>query len=202
MDSLIPPLDYETALDAISLISAIAPGFLISLARSRFITGRIKSVAEAGLEYVVFSAVYYAVAGPLFLWFDAPTWYSVPIFMFAAPIAIGLVFGVIHQTGVANWIGNMTRMKLTHPAPTSWDYVFGGLNGGVWIVVTLQDHAPVYGFFGDLSFAASDLTRRDLYIQDVRNDDWTETEDSGRTRSIWISEEQIVMVEIIKDEEN
>jgi hypothetical protein len=200
MNSIISLIEFETLAALLVAVGAFSPGFLIVLFRSRFITGRLESFSEAGLKYVVASAIYYSASAPLFLYLEVYEWYSLSLLFFIIPILIGVAMGSLHQFGVLAWLSRRMRLSPSHPAPTSWDYVFGSLRSESWIIVTLKNHEQVFGFFGDRSFASSELGNRDIYIQDLRDPYWKPLEDDGRTRGLWISEEEIVMVQLITNE--
>jgi len=53
-----------------------------------------------------------------------------------------------------------------HPVPTAWDYVFSQ-SAGSWMIITLADASTVAGVFSARSFASSDPSDRDLYLEQI-----------------------------------
>jgi hypothetical protein len=188
--------------DVYTAVSLLAPGVIVTFVRSKFLTGRSRTIAEATMEYVVISVVYYAVAIPILNLVPWITDYRSVFLVLVIPALFGCLLGISAQLDLLSWVLarwplSLLKLKIAHPIPTSWDYVFANLKSSVWILVTLKSEERVYGYFGGQSFASSDLSRRDLYIEDIRREDWTPVEDDGRARGIWLSEEEIRLIEII-----
>ena len=188
--------------DVYNVVSLLTPGVIVTYVRSKFLTGRSRTISEATMEYVVISAVYYSITIPLISclpWFRD---HRDILLVLVIPILFGCILGIFAQLDLMTkvldqWPLSLLGVKVAHPIPTSWDYVFANLKSGVWILVTLKSEEKVYGFFGGQSFASSDLSRRDLYVEDIRKEDWMPVEDDGRARGIWLSEEEIRLIEII-----
>lgn len=199
MSELLSIADVKEVYNVVALLT---PGVIITFVRSKFLTGRTRTISEATMEYVVVSIIYYALVVPIFEYF--PSWeprrHLLLVFVF--PVVFGAILGCVAQrdlvskllsTRALSWLG----LKIAHPIPTSWDYLFANLKSGVWILVTLKSGERIFGLFGGQSFASSDLSRRDLYIEDIRDENWSVLEQDGRTRGIWLSEDEIRLVEII-----
>ena len=161
-------------LDQLYLILAfIVPGLVIFFVRSKFITGRRPTHAENILTYLVLSVGYYAltipfVQGALSLrepWFAiAGIWILLTLL---GPAVLGLLLGVLAQKGYGSWIAEKLNITTVHVIPAAWDWRFSRLpRGGLFIMVTLTNDQMVAGFFGRNSFASSDETERDLYIEE------------------------------------
>ena len=190
----------SSLLRALFFLAALAPGFLISLIRSYFTTGRRKAGVQFVGEYVVISAVYYSFAVPFLVWTNAITPLSLMLLFFWAPIALGAVFGAIYQWNALAFLWPRLRVRPVHSAPTAWDYVFGMQRSECWIIVTLKDDRKIYGLFGGKSLASSELGQRDIFIQDLRGQHFAGLEPDGRAHGLWINEGEIAMIEFIADE--
>lgn len=188
--------------DVYGLVALLAPGFIIVFVRSKFLTGRMRTISEATMEFFVSSVVFYTLVIPFVPHIPWVNEDRSLLLVLVLPAVFGTVLGAFAQLDLLSKLLNCklllwTGLKIAHPIPTSWDYVFANLKSAVWILVTLKSGERIFGLFGGQSFASSDLSQRDLYIEDIRNEDWSPIEDDGRTRGIWLSEEEIRLVEII-----
>lgn len=185
-----------------NVVALLAPGFIVTFVRNQFLTGRTRTISETTMEYIIVSVVFYALAIPLIPHLSWMTDDKSILLVLVLPALIGIILGAFAQLEVLSRLLNCgllswTGLKIAHPIPTSWDYVFANLKTGVWVLVTLKSGERIHGLFGGQSFASSDLSRRDLYIEDIRKEDWSALESDGRTRGIWLSEEEIRLIEII-----
>lgn len=154
------------------LITAfIVPGLIIIYMRSRFVTGRMEKMSDAVLGYLVVTLIYYglsvpAIAGILSLEQGLRKtlfWWALII---VGPAVCGLLLGVATQREWLRWIAVKLRLRMVHNTPTSWDWRFSNCEHARFILVTLTDGSLVAGIFGKGSFASTDPSERDLYIQE------------------------------------
>ncbi|MCZ4260474.1 DUF6338 family protein [Limimaricola sp. G21655-S1] len=196
-------MDFSSIFDIGSIgsllttIAALAPGFIIAFVRSKFVIGGAEIASNKYLEFLISSSVYYSAVLPFFLKWSGFGAISIFFLFFGIPLLIGAALGISYQKEYVSRIAARCNLKIAHPVPTAWDYVFSKLEAGTWVVVTLKNYEDIYGYFGGLSFASSDLERRDIYIQDVRDYNWNPVEEPGRARGVWISEDDIVMVQFV-----
>ena len=141
----------------------LVPGIVALSVRSKFIVGRIPSLKEDILVFVVVSLIYYSITIP----FIEPSWLvsepgKVRLWpwiglLLAGPAVFGLILGVGIQIGCAEWLADKIGLNIVHIIPTAWDWHFSKMpRGGVFIMVTLTNDATVAGLFGSNSFASSD----------------------------------------------
>lgn len=190
--------------DAANLLSSlilICPGFLISYFRNVFITGRRRSFSESAVDFLVISAAYYSSVGIAFLSFGLTNLFISFLFLFLLPCVIGVALGFFYQNDGLDWIYNKLKINPVHPASTAWDFAFGRMKKACWIIVTTTDGRKIRGWYNSSSGVSSDLTRRDIYIQDVRDENFLRLESDGRKRGMWISEIEIGYVEFISDQQ-
>ncbi|WGH79748.1 DUF6338 family protein [Jannaschia ovalis] len=195
-------LELASLEHAILAVALLSPGFLLLFGRSQFLTGRIKGVASGSLEYLMVSSIYYALAFPIYKSSGGEGYFSLLIFLLIGPLGLGLLLGFMSQK---NWLRSALGwfgLNLVHHTPTGWDHAFGGRVGEYWVVVNLHSGGVFYGVWGGDSLASSDLSRRDIFIEDVRTRDFQPVEKDGRKRSVWISEVDIRSIEIIKDNQD
>lgn len=98
------------------------------------------------------------------------------------PLAAALLWGVIVLVGPAvlgvglgyasqrQWVGRFLQrlgLKTLAPVPTAWDWRFFNMRNPHWIFVTLKDGSTFSGLFGPNSYASSDPTERDIYIEQL-----------------------------------
>jgi Family of unknown function (DUF6338) len=161
----------------------LAPGLIAVYFRSLFITGRRPKTLEYTVEYVIISAVYFALALPLVelvIAIREPNWLRViswTALLGILPALIGVVLGAGSQKGWWRFIFGKARLALVSSYPTAWDWVFGRLRGPTYVMVTMEDGSRVAGLFGWDSLASSNPEERDLYIDEVYDFDdarqWT-----------------------------
>ncbi len=151
----------------------IVPGIVIVYVRSRFITGRMPSISENVLSFIVLSLIYYSLTA---LFIEQALGFKEPLFIRAAiwsgliligPAAFGIFLGVSAQREWLTWIVNKFDVTIIHVIPTAWDWKFSKVpRGGQFVMITLTNDEKVAGFFGENSFASSDSSERDLYIEE------------------------------------
>lgn len=195
-------MDNVTNLDEVILgIALLGPGFLIMYGRSRFVTGRMVSVASSAFEYLMLSSVYYAFAYPIFRSLGETSQWSLLVFLFLMPVILGLVLGVGTQKEFFRKLLGLVSLNPIHTSPTAWDYLFSNRSGYSWVVVNLNSGGRYYGVLGPNSLASSDLNRRDLFLENSCDCEFKFKEKDGRKRGIWISEGEIRSIEIVEDEQ-
>jgi hypothetical protein len=170
------------SLDAIYLaLGFLVPGLVMVFVRAQFTTGRIPPPKDSLLTYLALSVVYYAfllpAVGPVLRieagYFKALAWL---VMVFVGPALLGLLLGLNARHGYARSLFRRLGLATVHVMPTAWDWKLGGADAH-WVMVTLKDGTRFSGFFGAVSFASSDPTERDLYIEQVYDVDdenqWT-----------------------------
>ena len=193
--------EFSRLLSILFAISGLAPGFIIVYIRNQFVTGRSKSVAQYSAEYGVVTAIYFAAT--LSLFFEKlSTNIGFFLIFFCLPCVIGIVLGVIAQTGVMRHFWSIFGLTMVHPAPTAWDYLFAFKKKPFWIIATMKDGSIVNGYYDrSTSFASSDLSNRDLYIADVTDANFDSVSENGELRGIWINEDDIRCIEFLEKKE-
>ena len=183
-------------------VAMLAPGFLFLFARSRFVTGRMSAVSSATVEFVLASSIYYAVAAPIFFYFDTYTWVSVEILVFWGPLFLGTFFGGLTQWEWAKNASSFFCLNSVTPHPTGWDKAFGSLKGDVWLIIHTVDLGVLYGKFGQNSNASNELSKRDIFLEELRGKNFSEVGEEDEMRGMWIREDQIIAIEIANDRRN
>ncbi|MGM4905453.1 DUF6338 family protein [Tardiphaga sp. 866_E4_N2_1] len=160
----------------------VVPGMIITYVRAQFLTGRIRTMSENVLAYIVLTVLYYGIAAPFVeyvLTFREPgrpkifAWLGLIII---APAFVGLLLGILGQNEFFRRCLQFCRINPIHATPSAWDYTFAKIRGDQFIMVTLSDGATVSGIFGRHSFASSDPAERDLLIQELYDEEggsWT-----------------------------
>lgn len=183
-------------------IALLAPGFLFQLARSMFVTGRISTVSSSTAEYVLSSSIYYAIAAPVFIHISIYNLISLEILVFWGPLLLGVFFGGLTQWKWPLKLSGFLKLNAVTPYPTGWDKAFGSLDGSIWVIIHTKDLGVIFGRFGKKSNASSDLGVRDIFIEEVRGHDFSEVGESDEFRGMWISEDQILAIEIANNRED
>jgi vacuolar-type H+-ATPase subunit I/STV1 len=183
-------------------VAMLAPGFLLLFARSRYVTGRMSAVSSATIEFVLASSIYYAIAAPIFFYFDVYNWISVEILVFWGPLVLGAFFGGLTQWKWAKSASGFFGLNSVTPHPTGWDKAFGSLKGDVWLIIHTIDLGILYGRFGQESNASNDLNKRDIFIEELRDENFAEVGEADEVRGMWIREDQIIAIEVANDRRN
>lgn len=197
MPDLSTDLVGSSATNALFVVAAFAPGLVILWTRSLFLTGRLTSVANAAIEYLVVSSIYYSLAAPLVLKVNRWNWFLLEALFLFAPLLCGLVVAGLSQWNWPRKIAATVGLNPVTPHPTGWDKAFGSLEGEVWLIVHTADLGVVHGRFGDQSNASTLLDRRDIYLEDMRDEEFDHIGSDKEDRGVWIPESQIRSVEII-----
>jgi len=185
----------------------VAPGLILLAVRASLITGRRPKTAEYIVEYLILSALYFAIFWPLVDYLLDPTrsaWSQafIGVLVLALlPAGIGLVWGLGTQKGWWRSFLAELGISLVSSYPTGWDWAFGRLSSPVYILVTFSDGSQVAGLFGYYSLAASTTEERDLYIDEIYdfdgNKQWTPRQPR---QSILIPYRSVKFIEFIRTE--
>ncbi|MFO1114673.1 MAG: DUF6338 family protein [Beijerinckiaceae bacterium] len=155
------------------ILFLIVPGIVTIYVRSRFITGRMPSLKEDVLAYLVVSVLYYALTAlvlehalsvrePWLAW--VAVWIGLTLI---GPAIFGTLLGVLAQKEWVGLVAEKLGLSTIHVIPTAWDWRFSKIQrGGQFMMITLQNDEKVAGFFGPNSFASSDSSERDLYLEE------------------------------------
>jgi hypothetical protein len=150
----------------------VVPGLVALFVRSRLITGRTPSTKENLVNFVVLSLVYYSLT--IFLiepalslrepWIvRAFVWI---LLILVGPAIFGFILGVAAQKEWGAWFANKLGVTIVHVIPAAWDWRFSNIPPNTFVMVTLTSGERVAGYFGNNSFASSDVGERDLYIEE------------------------------------
>jgi len=175
------------------------PGIVTLYVRAQFTTGRLPKISEGIVAYVIVSLVYLALVIPFNPYFSHWSEYRLlgvigPIlFTFVGPALIGLALGLNIRKGWTQRILGKVGINTIHPVDSAWDFRFGSC-GRCWVQVTLKDGTEWAGLFGSGSFASTDSSERDIYIEQVYSVD-----DEGawvsRTSGVLLSGDQVQSIE-------
>lgn len=185
------------------MVLFIVPGLIALFVRSRFIAGRRPSIKENLLIFVVLSLFYYSftifflqqalsVRDPWIV--EAVIWISIVLL---GPALFGFILGIAAQREWFTQLANRLGFAVVHIIPAAWDWRFSSIpREGLFVMVTLTSGERVAGLFRGNSFASSDMSERDLYIEE----EYTVT-DAGKWQSrpekvgVLISGKQIRYIE-------
>jgi hypothetical protein len=199
---------FSTFNAVIYTVCFLVPGLLIDWTVSRFFSKKSEQVPLILLRFLTFSCVNYVVWIFIYLLPWDKSFLTNPAFLaviflliiFISPFFLGLIFGVTSQQQLVERGLENLGFRMLSGFPTAWDYKFGRINEPLWVLVTLKDGSEVVGRFGKNSFASSESSERDLYIESVyqvlEDNPWQPV---TATSGILIKAEEIRYIEFLKD---
>lgn len=188
------------------ILALVLPGFLTVSVFRLIVPAKELSDQRGILSYLAFSTINYALFGWV-LWlgfqqrlFEYDLVLAILLWLFVfflAPLTLGLLLGFVWQRDIHRRLASKIGIRITHPIPNSWDYMFGSIIEPAWLLVTLTDERQVAGFFGTRSFASSDVNERDIFVEQVYKVDsagaW-HPDDPGK--GLWIPQREIKLITI------
>lgn len=166
-----------TSLDAVFYALAfLVPGFVLDSVLATFQRRRPEAPQLSFLRLLTFSAINYAIWSWLVYLLVRSDWIGAnpaagaalwSVVIFVGPVIIGLALSYSSQKEwvrrFLQWIG----LRPVQVTPTAWDWRFERMREHHWMLVTLRDGSQVAGYFGAQSYASSDPSERDLFIEQV-----------------------------------
>jgi len=187
----------------------LLPGFILLFVRSRFTAGaRLPSLRENAGLYLVFSAIYLILFGPILtLAVRIKPMFEDYLANLAAylilPTLLGVLLGITAQRhSVRNLFLKSTAalkisVNLADPTPTAWDWKFAQLRES-FVIIKFKNDSTVYGWAGPNSFFSSDPAERDLFIERVYILDEHGRWQAKNLEGIWIDAGEISTIEFIR----
>ncbi len=191
-------------------VAFLVPGFVWESVLHMFLRPRedradrvwVRLLTLSALNYGFFSWLVYLLFAQVGVlgrpWVAALAWFFI---LFVSPAALGAGSGLLSQRTVVRRLLARYGIYMVHPVPTAWDYIFSQSTGS-WVLITLADGSTVAGVFSARSFASSDPSDRDLYLEQLY-----EVEDDGlwqpvpMNRGVWIRGEAIRAIEVLAFQE-
>ena len=196
--------------DAFFYTSAfLVPGFILQSTISAFVPQKGEDTQLTLLRLLTFSCINYALwSWLIYLIYQAQFFLSRPIWaaiawgliILISPLVLGLITGKLNQAELIRKALQRLGFNPIHVIPTAWDYKFNDLKEGRWIIVTLENGSEILGFFGAHSFASSEMSERDIYVQKMfqnKNGTW---EEIPRSDGILISGNKIRHIEFLNQD--
>lgn len=156
-------------------------GYVVIIARSRFVAGLRPKPAELIIEAVIFSlwvqmivlcgAAIVGLIGVTAMlearfgadWLDGDVSFLVQVLV--VPAVFGAALGYNLSAGWKHALLRRLSLPVTHPVETGYDYKFGNQPEPCILLITYFDGTVIAGFFGEKSLAASNPDRRDIYLE-------------------------------------
>jgi hypothetical protein len=157
-------------------LAFVVPGFLLHSTIAVFVPRKAEQPQLSLLRFLSLSCANYALWSWLIYLISATAFFkdhparaaiAWGIVILLSPIALGMLGGFLSQNNLVRKLLQRCGLVPMHAIPTAWDFRFSKIEKAVWVLVTLKDGGQVAGLFGSRSFASSDPSERDLYIQSV-----------------------------------
>lgn len=193
-----PIIDSINSLEFVLVF--LVPGLVALYARSQFLTGRQLDIKEAGPVYLILTLVYYGLAFPFVqyvVYLDGNGWWRASMWMLLiglGPFIFGSLLGIAAYYAMVKRIASYLGISLVHPVPTAWDYKLSQSDEN-YVFVTLKDGTKFAGLFGRNSFASTDPSDRDLYLEQIF--DWHENKpwEARIGNGVWLTGSEISSIE-------
>lgn len=181
----------------------LSPGYIVEEMIRIIMPKKQYSESIIFLRYLIYSIINIAMWSWLYFlimrYIDSKTivyWIALILTTALSALLTGIVLGVISKKEIIRTIFSKIGIQIEHPIPTAWDYKFSETKDFRWVIVRLANDEIVYGKYANNSFASSDKSYRDIYLEEiyVLNDEnnWKLTE---RSDGIWISPNEIKSIE-------
>lgn len=157
-------------------IAFVVPGYIFVWVRSIFLTRRPLKPQEQVIAYIAISSVNIAICSPIVITLmDSQELKSRPVLvgflwlitLMVVPTLGGVLLGIAAQREWLHRTLQYLHLRPVHVMPTAWEWQFSRVDGSTWIIVTLKDGSTIFGLFGGGSFASSEPTERDIFIESV-----------------------------------
>ena len=192
----------------------LVPGYIIDGVMNSLSPMKNHSEGIKLIRWLMYSMINYAV------WFSwglklynkvldpksALYWFVLVLLVVITGVLTGVILGIIRaKDSIFNFVNKKLskrlKITLTHPIPSAWDYVFKTHTNGSWVTVRMDNDKFIRGRFYTKSFASSDESYRDIYLEEVytKNEDeqWIKRE---RTQGVWLSPDSIKHIEFYTNE--
>jgi hypothetical protein len=121
------------------------------------------------------------------------------VVLIIVPIVVGSLLAQLSEIRRPRWLLQLLRITglsaITRTAD-AWNWIFRQ-ERAAYVRIQLKDGKMILGWFGDKSFASSDATLRDIYLEQLWNADQTGwfQEAQPDTAGMWIRGDEIEYVE-------
>lgn len=183
----------------------LLPGFLMNKIISIILPPKNVVEADKVLSYLGYSLLNFTIWLWLF-WMirriiDSERtlyWLLLSFAVVITSVVSGTALGVIRKKELIRKFFQKVGLQTEHPIPTAWDYKFSKIENGRWVIVRLKSGKVLRGLYSNHSFASSDESFRDIYIEmayiaDKEYGDLWKPVD--RTDGIWINPDEIGFIE-------
>ena len=185
------------------------PGFVWSATLSMLVPRRPRQYELRFLEFFTLSCInnafhiwyfYYFWVSGYYLKYPFQTSLWLLLALLLSPFVLGLATGYLAQREAITLFLRRFGFRTIHYAPTAWDWFFAK-STPQWVRVTLKDGQSVLGRFGEKSFAGSDPSNRDLYLEETfaYQQHGGKIEPVERTNGVLIMSDEIAIIEFYKD---
>ncbi|MBW3243528.1 hypothetical protein KUV57_12720 [Epibacterium sp. DP7N7-1] len=146
----------------------VVPGLIAVFFRAQFLSGRIQKHTDAILTYVAVSLVYWATLTACGYSPSDLTGKSVAslFFILVGPMIFGCLLGLnIRRDYIRNLLRRL-NINTVHAVSTAWDWKFSRTEPR-FVIVHMTNGKKFGGLFSGNSFASSDPSERDIFLEEV-----------------------------------
>ncbi len=133
------------------------------------IAGPRRDFSKSLVQVICFSAINYALCSPFLLLSKGLDFYNHHFWAYIVIWFLVLAVFPVILTILYLWLSLTERIDehLIHPIERPWDWFFRQRGREHWAIVRLKDGSILGGKFGKKSFASSDPTNPEIYLEKV-----------------------------------
>lgn len=175
----------------------VIPGYIISEVISTIMPSKRISDSERLIQTIGYSIVNMGIWYWLFALLSRNCSSAKPCYWLINALLLiitggvtGIVLGVLRAKNIVRKLFEHWHISIQHPVPTAWDYKFSSAQS-CWIEVFLTNGKVLRGLYSLQSFASSDESYRDIFIEQLHvqeNGNWYKVE---QTDGVWINPNEI-----------
>lgn len=177
------------------------PGFISLKIYDLLVSSERRNYSQSLFEVISYSAINFAALSWLIIFIHSDNFYtkyievyflSIFVILFIAPILWPFLI-----LKLLSW--KLVAKLIVHPVRKPWDYVFSKKEP-YWMIIHLKDGRKIGGKFDDKSFASSNPSEEQIYLEEVwkLEGDGTFSEMVERTKGIIILSDEILSVELFE----
>lgn len=196
--------------ELITLLFFLLPGFVFLWSFERMAGPVWGRGTERLVRAVAWSTTIYAAGSPWLVRLGTQVaehrtvssvelWAAGVVFVFVAPLALGITLGLARTSGLAEGLRErLRRVSPVDPTPTAWDYALQQ-ETRFFVRIRLKNGERVGGYYGERSYASSYPEPHEIFLESAwrLDDDGTFIEPIEGSRGLLVSQSEVEVLELM-----